>query len=233
MKNITWITGASAGIGKALVKKFNKEDINVIATSRRLNKLQEISKELNGSAEFSVYSNDVAKFIEVKELVEKIAKDYNIECLINNAGITSFKPFVENSIEEIEQIIDTNLKGAIYTIKSVLPRMIENNNGTIINILSVAAKTIFTNSSVYAASKAGLEIFSKVIREELRDKNIKVINVFPGATSTEIWPPAILNKHNSKMMNPTELAEMIYDVYKNSSKISPEEIVVRPITGDL
>ncbi len=94
-----------------------------------------------------------------------------------------------------------------------------NKSGTIINILSVAAKKIFTNSSIYAASKAGLEIFSKVLREEVRENNIRIINIYPGATSTEIWPENAINKFSDKMMTPEKLADFIYDIYSNSSDI--------------
>jgi short-subunit dehydrogenase len=111
--------------------------------------------------------------------------------------------------------------------------MIENKSGTIINILSVAAKKIFTNSSIYAASKAGLELFSKVLREEVRELNIRIINIYPGATSTEIWPENAIDKFSDKMMSPEKLANFIYDIYANTSDLSPEEVVVRPITGDL
>ena len=108
-----------------------------------------------------------------------------------------------------------------------------NNYGVIINILSVVANKVFTNSSLYAASKTGLQAFSKVLREELRDNNIKIINIYPGATSTEIWPDKVLNTHSGKMMTPKNLANFIYDIYTNSKYMSPEEIEVKPITGDL
>ncbi|MCB0753743.1 MAG: SDR family NAD(P)-dependent oxidoreductase, partial [Ignavibacteriae bacterium] len=166
-------------------------------------------------------------------IYDEVKKNYSITCLINNAGITSFKPFKDNTNEEIESIIDTNLKGSIYSVKTVLPEMIVRKSGLIINILSVAANTVFTNSSIYAASKAGLAAFSKVLREELREYNIPVINIYPGATSTEIWPEKTIEKFSHRMMNSTKLADLIFDIYKNSTNLSPEEIVVRPITGDL
>ncbi|MCW8849036.1 MAG: SDR family oxidoreductase, partial [Melioribacteraceae bacterium] len=188
---------------------------------------------LNDTTNFRYIENDVSNFDQVAAISKEIQENYSLECLINNAGITSFKPFIENSIEDIDKIIKTNLNGSIYTIKSVLPQMIENQSGTIINILSVAAKKIFTNSSIYAASKAGLELFSKVLREEIREHNIRIINIYPGATSTEIWPENAIDKFSDKMMSPEKLAKFIFDIYSNSSDISPEEIVIRPITGDL
>lgn len=228
--NAIWITGASTGIGKYLAIKFANNNYNVVGSGRRNGN----SEELYGDTPNIIYhQSDVSKLNDVLSCSEELQKKYNINCLINNAGVTSFKPFTENSFEEIEKIIDTNLKGSIYTIKSILPQMMENKSGTIINILSVAAKKIFTNSSVYAASKSGLEIFSKVLREELREHNIRIINIYPGATSTEIWPDDAIEKFSDKMMTPEKLADFIYEIYSSPSSIGPEEIVVRPITGDL
>ena len=114
--------------------------------------------------------------------------------LINNAGITSFKLAEENSINEINDIINTNLLGSIYAIKAVLPQMISNRSGTIINILSVVTKKTFTKSSVYSASKMGLLGYTNSLREEVRKYNIKVINVIPGATATPMWSKEMRNQ---------------------------------------
>lgn len=228
-----WITGASSGIGKALAIKFLKNHYKVIGSARS-SLVRKTSVEFNNFNEsFKYISNDVSSLEKVDELYKDIKGDYKIDCLINNAGITSFKPFLDNTVEEIESIIDTNLKGSIYTIKTVLPDMINEKGGIIINILSVAAIKIFTNSSLYAASKSALEAFSKVLREEVREHNIKIVNIYPGATLTEIWPEDASEKFSSRMMKPDSLADFIFDIYLNASEISPEEIVVRPILGDL
>jgi len=233
MSNVVWITGASAGIGKALAIKFANQNHKVIGTARRLELVEEIRDATKFPSNILPRKNNVAIYSDVDKIVKEIQSEHNIHCLINNAGVTSFKPFIENSINDIDDIINTNLKGAIYTIKSVLPQMIKNNSGIIFNILSVAAVKIFANSSIYAASKAGLEAFSKVIREELRENNIRLINIYPGATATDIWPEQAFNKFSDKMMTPENLANLVYDIYSNSQFLSLEEIVVRPITGDL
>lgn len=226
-----WITGASAGIGKALSIKFTNKNHFVFGSGRRKNPFNNINGFNKNN--FKYLQNDVSNYEEVISAYNEINKDFQIDCLINNAGISSFKPFIENTQEDIDTILKTNLNGSIYTIKSVLPKMIKRKSGTIINILSVASKKIFTNSSIYAASKAGLENFSKVLREEIREYNIRIINIYPGATATEIWPESAINNFSDKMMSPADLANFIYDVYSNTSSLSPEEIIVRPITGDL
>lgn len=229
-----WITGASSGIGKALAIKFARNGVNVLATARRINLLNEIKDELGEFSNFLLpYKVDVSDYTSVAEYYQRISLEFQIECLINNAGTTSFKCAIDNSIEEIEEIIQVNLMGSIYSIKSVLPEMLEREKGTIINILSVVTQKIFTSSSAYSASKAGLHAYAKVLREEVRNKNIRVINVSPGATATSIWPESVFQKYSGRMMNTEVIAEMIFRVYSEKSNLVSEELVLRPITGDL
>jgi short-subunit dehydrogenase len=111
--------------------------------------------------------------------------------------------------------------------------MIEKNNGIIINILSVVTKKIFLGSSAYSASKNGLLAYTNVVREELRKNNIRIINVLPGATKTSIWPNHVLEKHSHRMMTPEEIARIIFSLYQNKANMVVEEIVLRPVQGDL
>lgn len=232
--SIVWITGASSGIGKALTTEFSMNNILVAASARSKEALKRLKKELsNSKKDLEIFPLDITNYDQVREAADKISADYKIDCLINNAGATTFKLATDNTIEEIKEVIDTNLYGSIYAIKSVLPKMIEQKQGTIINIISVAAETLLTKSSVYAASKAGLQAYTKVLREELRESNIRIINVLPGATRTPIWPNHILEKYSERMMSPAELAKLIYHIYSIKSNLVAEEVVIRPIKGDL
>jgi len=232
--SIVWITGASSGIGKAIATEFAMSKKLIAASARSNDTLKRLKKEITGDkGELEIFPLDVTDYEQVQSTVEKISDEYKINCLINNAGATTFKLANENSIDEIKEVLDTNLYGAIYAIKSVLPQMIEQKQGTIINILSVAAEKVLTKSSIYAASKAGLLAYTNVLREELREHNIRIINVLPGATRTPIWPNSALEKYGERMMSPTELAKLIYHVYSINSNLVPEEITIRPIKGDL
>jgi short-subunit dehydrogenase len=238
MKNdlqpIVWITGASSGIGKSLVKRFASEKINIAASARREEIIQRNSKEIpNGSKYVKIFKMDVSDYDQVEDTYKKISKNYNIECLINNAGVTSFKSAYESSIGEIQEIIDTNLLGSIYTIKTVLNGMIADGGGAVINVISAAAKKVFLNSSAYSASKSGLLSYSNVLREEVREHNIRVINVFPGATRTPIWPNDALEQHSNRMMSPDDLADLIFELYSKKTNMVAEDVVIRPLEGDL
>jgi 3-oxoacyl-[acyl-carrier protein] reductase len=233
MEKVIWVTGASSGIGKAITKKFAENNLDVIGSARRVSLIESINQNLTDTQKVLALKNDVSNFDDIKKTVRKIQSKYKIDCLINNAGISAFKSFTDTSLEEIQNIINVNLLGSIYTTKAVLPDMIKRKSGTIINILSVASKKIFTNSSIYTASKSGLEAFAKVLREEVREYNIRIINIFPGATATEIWTKDSLEKFESKMMDSSKLADLILKIYLSDSSLSPEEIVIRPISGDL
>ena len=233
-KNTVWITGASSGIGKALSLEFARNNIFVIGTARRLELLNEIKKELaDFGNNFEPHQLDITDFAAVDQFHKNILSRLKIDCLINNAGTTSFKKAIDDSIADIENILRVNLLGGIYTIKTVLPEMLERESGTIINILSVVTQKVFTSSSAYTASKSGLLGYTKVLREEVRDKNIRVINVLPGATVTEMWSDKVVQKYGDSMMDTKSIANLVFRLYSEKSNMITEEIILRPLKGDL
>lgn len=232
MKTI-FITGASSGIGKEISLKFLSNGYNVVAAARRIELLERIKNEVENRGNYHPYELDLSDFDEAKNIFEKIAKENEIDTLINNAGITTFTSASEDSVEKIKNIIDINLIGSILAIKSVLPKMMNKNSGTIINILSVVTEKVFTKSSAYSASKSGLLAYANVLREEVREKNIKVINIIPGATKTPIWHPRAIEKNSERMISPKEMADVIYDMHSLEGIMVPEQLTLRPIQGDL
>ncbi len=230
-----WITGASSGIGKASAKEFSKVGAKVFTSARRVKELERLNTELKKEKlkPAFVFPCNVASSQNVVQVVKKITADSQINCLVNNAGVTSFKLAEENSITEINDIIKTNLLGAIFAIRTVLPYMIKQGGGTIINVLSVVSKKIFPKSSVYTASKTGLLGYTNVLREEVRKYNIKVINVIPGATETPMWPSELRKLYSDRMMTAEEIARIIVWAALQEGNLVSEEIVVRPLLGDL
>src|SRR3989339_1517758 len=202
-KSGIWITGASSGIGKAAAAEFARIGCRVFVSARRVTELERLNKSLSkDKLELDIFPCNVASSANVEQTVKKILSTHKIDCLINNAGITSFKLAQENSINEIDDIINTNLLGPIYSIKSVLPSMIKQGGGTIINILSVVTKKVFSQSSAYSASKHGLIGYTNSLREEVRKHNVRIINVIPGATQTPMWTSEMREKYGDRMMTP-------------------------------
>jgi short-subunit dehydrogenase len=232
--NGIWITGASSGIGKAAAKEFARTGSKVFVSSRRKTELERLNNELKDeNLSVEIFPCNIASSANVDQTVKKILAANKIDCLINNAGITSFKLAEENSVNEIDDIIHTNLLGPIYSIKSVLPSMIKQGGGTIINILSVVTKKVFTRSSAYAASKNGLLGYTNSLREEVRKYNIRIINVVPGATQTSMWSNEMRDKYGDRMMTAEEIAQVMVWLYLQKGNLVTEEIVLRPILGDL
>jgi 3-oxoacyl-[acyl-carrier protein] reductase len=233
-KSGIWITGASSGIGRDAAKEFARIGCKVFASSRRSTELERLKKELQKEKlSVEVFPCNVASSANVDQTAKKIISENRIDCLVNSAGVTSFKLAEENSINEIDDIINTNLLGAIYSIKNVLPHFIENGGGTIINVNSIITQKFFTNSSAYAASKMGLLGYSKVLREEIRKYNIRVVDIIPGTTETPMWPSDVRKKHSERMMSSEDIARVIVWAYLQKRNIVSEEIVLRPIQGDL
>ncbi|RPI69891.1 MAG: SDR family oxidoreductase [Ignavibacteriales bacterium] len=233
-KSGIWITGASSGIGKAAAIEFARTGCKVFVSARRATELERLNQSLKKEKlEIDIYPCNIASSANVDQTAKKILSTHKIDCLINNAGITSFKLAEENSINEIDDIINTNLLGSIYTIKSVLPKMIEQGGGTIINILSTVTKKIFTNSSAYAASKSGLKAYADVLREEVRKYRIKVVNIIPGATVTPMWSQEVRKESSERMMSVEDISRLLVWVFLQKENMVSEEIFVRPIEGDL
>ena len=227
-----WITGASSGIGKAAVKEFASVGCNVFASSRRVTELERLVEEDNRE-QIGIYPCNVASYKNVDQIVKKISSEYEINCLANNAGVTSFKSAEENTIKEIDEIINTNLLGSIYSIKAVLPHMIKMGGGTIINVLSFVTHKTFIKSSSYSASKMGLLGYTNVLREEVREHNIRIINIVPGAVETAMWDKEIRDKSGDKMMSTESIARLMVSAFLHKDNLVTEEIVVRPISGDI
>lgn len=229
-----WITGASSGIGRAAAIEFAKTGSKVFASARRAGELERLSNELEDqNLSIETFPCNVASHTNVDQVYKKIITSSPIDCLVNSAGITSFKLAEENSINEINDIININLLGSIYTIKAVLPALISNGGGTIINVLSVVTEKTFTRSTAYSASKWGLLGYTNSLREEVRKYNIRVINIIPGATETPIWSKEMRLEHSNRMMSAEEIARVMVWAYLQKENLVTEEIVLRPIQGDL
>ncbi len=236
MKNkVVWVTGASTGIGKAIAEKFSKEGCIVVVTARRKSRLVKIVSEIKfAGREASAFVCNVMSERSVFQTAKRIREKYGtIDVLINNAGATVFKSFLETKTQDYNNVIDTNLKGPFLCMKAVLPQMIKKKHGSIINILSVAASTAFENSAVYSASKAGMSAMANCIRTEVRRYDIKICNIFPGAVDTAMWESKARQRYRNRMMTPADIAEITFDVYNKPKKVVIEDLIVRPVRGDI
>ncbi len=188
MKTIV-ITGGSQGIGKCMVENFAKEGYNVVLN---YNKSEKSAKQIKKNLEdegfiIDIFKADVSKREEVKNLIDFVLKKYeNIDVLINNAGIARINMFSDVAEEEWDEIMNVNLKSAFFTIQEVLPNMVHQKNGCIINISSIWGLVGASCEAVYSASKAGLDGLTKSLAKELGLSNIRVNGIAPGIIDTNM-----------------------------------------------
>ena len=183
------VTGGSRGIGKCLVENLARDGHNVLLNYNKSDKqaknLQEVLREEGILIE--IFKADVSKKNEVKEMVKfALEKWGKIDVLINNAGIAKLQMFQDVTENDWNEIIDTNLKSAFYMSQEVVPNMIHNKEGKIINISSVWGMVGASCESIYSISKAGIDAMTKSLAKELGPSNIKVNSIAPGIIDTEM-----------------------------------------------
>ncbi len=234
-ERVVWITGASSGIGRAMAELFSSKKDKVIASARTESALLDLQRAaVSRGDSCEALACDLRTDFSVQSAIQKIATSYGrIDALINNAGITSFEDFAHTTTEEFDRILATNLRGTFLATKAVLPLMVEKNKGLILNIISYTTKEVYTRSSAYAASKAGVEAMMNVLRAEVRRTGISVVNVYPGAVATGIWPESHRQKYAGQMLKPEEVAKMVYEISIQPRSVMVEECIIRPCGGDL
>ncbi|WP_149241373.1 SDR family NAD(P)-dependent oxidoreductase [Dyadobacter sp. 32] len=187
MARIALITGATSGIGKATAEAFAQVDINLILCGRRQDRLDELARQLSGKVRTTTLLFDVRDKGAVQAMIGSLSDEWkNIDILVNNAGNAhGMGPLDEGDTDDWDAMIDGNVKGLLYVSKAIIPLMLEQGSGHIVNISSIAGKQTYANGAVYCASKAAVEVLSEGMRLELTQHGIKITNVAPGAVETE------------------------------------------------
>lgn len=182
MKKLAVITGASSGIGREIAKKLSNNGHPVLLLSRRLDKMEELN--LPNSLCKSVDVINIEKMKEaIKEAEEKFGK---VDCLVNCAGIMLLGEPNTQSYEEWSNMIDVNINGILTGTNIVLNDMVSRNEGTIINISSIAGRKIFDNHSVYCGTKFAVHAITENMRKEVASSNVRVITIAPGVVETPL-----------------------------------------------
>lgn len=229
------ITGASKGIGKAVAEKFAAEGHTLLLCARSSEQLQNTANELGNKYSSS---NIKTKAVDVSVKDDVIAfGNWVLQTagtpgiLVNNAG--SFLPGNVHTEDDgvIEKMIETNLYSAYHLTRVLLPAMMQAKSGHIFNMCSIASLQAYPNGGSYGISKYALAGFSKNLREELKEYNIKVTAVYPGAVYTDSWSGSGVSQQ--RIMQSGDVAELIYATSKLSPQACVEDIILRPQLGDL
>jgi short-subunit dehydrogenase len=225
------ITGASRGIGRAIAEKLAAKDVELLLHGRDTVALAETRKAVEPQcAKVTLLIYDLATPNGVSDLIAEIGRA-PINLLVNNAGVAVVKPFTEITQIEWEQTVGVNITAPFLLTQRFVPRMPPGSS--VVNILSVAAKTAFPNWSAYCMSKFALEGFSRCVREELRDRKIRVINVYPPATDTSIWNNIEGEWPRGKMISPEEVASAVAYALSRPTDVTLENITLSSLAGNI
>ncbi|WP_022820336.1 SDR family NAD(P)-dependent oxidoreductase [Fusobacterium russii] len=239
---IVFITGASSGIGKASAEKFAQAGASLILCARRNEILNDLKKELEEKYKVKVQtlSFDVRNYNEVISNINLLPENWkNIEILVNNAGLAlGTDKFHEYDIENIDKMIDTNIKGFAYIANSVIPLMLKTNKVcTVINIGSVAGDIAYPGGSIYCATKFAVKAMSDSMRADLMDTKIKITNIKPGLVETEF---SIVRFHGDKNkadnvykgiipLYAKDVADCIFYIANLPDKVQIPELTITPL----
>lgn len=229
------ITGGSKGMGKAMAEKFAAHGYTIYLCARNEARLKATADELSDQfpeTDIFYFAADLSKRNEVSKFSEYLLSQLNtIDILINNAG-----NFVPGNVSDepegaLETMIETNLYSAYHLTRDLLPVMVKRRQGHIFNICSIASLQPYNNGGAYSISKFALMGFSKNLREECKKHLIKVTSVYPGAVYTDSWAGSGISPE--RIMASSDIAELIFTAANLSPQACVEEIMIRPILGDL
>lgn len=218
LKNQTAVvTGGGRGIGKSICLALAKEGANIVPAARTQSDIEKIRKEVEDIGSQSVeVQTDVTREEDVKNLVSRSIDTFGgIDIFVNNAGVGLRKPFVETSLDEFEKVIDVNLKGVFLGMKYVLPHMLDNDSGKIINISSGAGKSGIPELSVYSASKFGVIGLTESTAREI-ESNVQMYAVCPGGVDTEMYRSMFSRRPSLK---PEDVAKKVVELCMPSTNI--------------
>lgn len=237
------VTGASSGIGYATALAIAKAGAKVVAGARRKDRLEKLQKEIEKTGgECITVACDVTKRSDCENLVDAAIKKWNkVDILINNAGLMPLS-FVKNlKIDEWDRMVDVNIKGVLYCTAAVIPHLIKQKSGHIVNISSIAGRVVFPAGSVYCATKYAVRAFSEGLRQELSTRNnIRVTTIEPGVVATELTDTitdksleAFVNSvKDMQALKAEDIANSILFAVESPPHMNVNEITIRPTTQE-
>ena len=238
IKKTAFITGATSGIGKATAQLFAQNNIRLILCGRRSDRLNQLKEELSKLTDVITLAFDVRNKNEVFKAIESLPKEFQqIDILINNAGNAhGLSTIQDGDIDDWDAMIDINVKGLLYVSKAILPKMVERNDGFVVNIGSIAGKEVYPNGNVYCASKYAVNALNKAMRIDLNKHNIRVSAIHPGAVETEFSEVRFKGDSDKaknvykgfKALQAEDIADIIHFVVTRPYHVNIEDLIVYP-----
>ena len=236
-KKTVLITGATSGIGKSTAYRLADSKMNLIICGRRREVLDKIREDLSKLTSIITLCFDVSDNNQVKKAIESLPNEFKqIDILINNAGNAhGLDKIQDGNVEDWDNMIDSNVKGFLYVAKAVLPRMVQNSSGHIINIGSLAGREVYEKGNVYCATKHAVNAISKGMRIDLNKHNIKVSEINPGLVETNFSKvrfkgDAIADTvyKGYKALQAEDIAEIIEFVISRPDHVNLADVLILP-----
>lgn len=228
---VALITGGSKGIGFGIAESFLKQGMKVAVTSRSLTNAEDVAKELNAKYEGKAIGikADVRNYIDQQEAVRKTVDTFgSLDVLIANAGLGHFGSIEEITDKEWKEVIDTNLTGVFYSIKSAVDEL-KKSKGYFISISSLAGTNFFAGGSAYNASKFGVTGFTQAVMLDLRQHGVKVSTIMPGSVATH-FNGHTPNEDDKWKIQKEDLGQLTVDLLKMPENALPSKVEIRPTT---
>ena len=237
------ITGASSGIGYATALALSKAGAKVAIGARRVDRLEELAKKISADGGEVFYQKlDVTQRSECENFAKAVLEKWgSIDILVNNAGLMPLSLFKSLKVDEWDRMIDVNIKGVLYSTASVILHMKEKKSGHIINLSSVAGRTVFPTGTVYCATKHAITAFSEGLRQEFSARsNIRVTSIEPGVVATELTDTItdeslqgfIENAKKMETLQAKDIANAILYAVESPSHVNVNEVLIRPTTQE-
>ncbi len=228
------VTGASKGIGRAIAEKFAAEGYTILLCARNevnlLAAAEDIRKKYS-QATIKVFTADISVKTQVLVFADWCLQQGTPAVLVNNAGVYLPGNACSEPEGHLETMMNTNLFSAYHLTRKLLPTILKQGSGHIFNICSIAALHAYEGGGSYSISKFALNGFSQNLRHELMQSGIKVTAVFPGAVMTDSWGD--FDNSSKRIMEAADIANMVWAAFNLSPQAVVEEIVMRPLLGDL
>lgn len=235
MRKLIVVTGGSRGIGRAILERFAEADFDLVTCARNehgLKKLTEDFRRVYPSSGLAVFKADMSEKLQVKAFTDfVVGLGRPVDVLVNNSGYFLPGEICTEREGTLESMIHANLYSAYYTTRGLAHLMKERRSGHIFNICSIASLTAYPNGGSYAISKAAMLGFSRCLREELKNWNIRVTAVLPGATRTGSWDGTDLPEE--RFMKAEDVARSVFGAWSLSPASVVEEVIIRPQQGDI
>lgn len=231
--NLALVTGASSGLGQQIALKLAEQGYHVVLSARDKSRLEETAREIrdrNGVC--TVIPVDLSDRNSVDRLISTLNDIGFVSVIVNNAGYGQFEAFADSGTEAWDRQIAVNLTGAYLITRGFIKSMMDRKSGTIVFINSTAGLQGYSHSVAYTASKHGLLGLARSLREEMRDYNVKVISVHPGAFDSGFWDKAETDFDRGSMMENSHVADTVVHAICQKGNTVLEEIILRRTAGD-